>query len=406
MTTATTQKIDLKVPEVDLTGTAAIVTGGTDGLGKATVVQLALRGARVIIAGRNAEKGRKVVEEVKAATGRGDVDIIFEICSLDNLQSVKDFADRMTTYFTTPDNPPLKLFYCNAGVAMTPYKITQDGFENHFQTNYLSHFYLILRLYPLLAPSTPGSGPGSFTPRIIKVSSEAHRVFQYSKSVGGPILFDKLNDQAVYGMSKAYGQSKAAQILMSTELARRIPAAAVPAEEEKEDKHQHPKVYVGAIHPGVVATNITSGGSTNKVLLSVVNGILGVLAKSADGAVSTQLYVGVAKEIEDAAVVVAGHEKGSNTEGQTGSDSPAPTTTANKRQSWFPFGGKKQTDAARPVIPLGAYFVPDMKLAQADAWTRDPELSQKLWDFSLGLLREKLGDEAVVVPEELSNRVR
>ncbi|KAJ3081011.1 Retinol dehydrogenase 12 [Quaeritorhiza haematococci] len=380
------KKFDLHVPEVDLTGTAAIVTGGTDGLGRSTVVQLALRGAMVIVAGRNPVKGQRVVDEVRSATSRGESDIVFEKCSLDDLRSVKSFAERMTTRFSDAAHPPLKILYLNAGIAMPPFSLTGDNIESQFQVNYLSHFYLVLRLYSFLAhnPASPGSIPSTFLSRIISTSSAGHKVFQYESKIGGPILFDKLNDETVYSINKAYGQSKGAQIVMTSELARRIPLEFVEgnqgeganASEGKKQQWRRPQV---------------------KLLATAMIKLATLLGRTPDEAVGTQLYVGVAKDIEDAVLDIEEVEPATLNEAKDANGD-------DKSKKWWGSLFFMECAPTAPQIHQASYFVPETKVEEPAPWTQDAGIGQRLWDFSLALLREKLGEDAVVVPEELSKR--
>jgi NAD(P)-dependent dehydrogenase (short-subunit alcohol dehydrogenase family) len=123
---------------------------------------------------------------------------------------------------------PLDILVNNAGIMMTPFELSVDGIEMQFATNYVGHFLLTRRLLDLLVASKPS--------RIVNVSSEGHRLC-YSEG----IAFGGLNEEQQYGRIGAYGQSKLANVLFTQELAKRL---------------QHSGVFINALHPGEVATEL------------------------------------------------------------------------------------------------------------------------------------------------------
>jgi NAD(P)-dependent dehydrogenase (short-subunit alcohol dehydrogenase family) len=177
----------------DLTGTNAIVTGGTSGLGAETVRVLAAAGAQVVAAAR-----RPGTADLPARAS-------FEELDLASLKSVDAFARRW--------NGPLHLLICNAGVMRTPFSRTTDGFELQFGTNHLGHFALATALLPALQ-ATPGA-------RVVILSSRGHR--------RSDVNFDDPNYlHRPYDPWEAYGQSKTANCLLAVALTRRgQPANAV-----------------------------------------------------------------------------------------------------------------------------------------------------------------------------------
>jgi NAD(P)-dependent dehydrogenase (short-subunit alcohol dehydrogenase family) len=208
----------------DLSGKTAVVTGATGGLGYETARMLAQHGARVILAGRNAEKGRKAISDVRTVAAQAD--IAFELVDLGSLASVAAFSDRLISA-----GEPLDILVNNAGVMTPPTrKITSDGFELQFGTNYLSHFALTARLLPLLR-----AAPNS---RVVSLSSVAARQ--------GKIDLNNLQSEP-YSPMVAYGQSKLACLLFAFELQRRSQA-------------NNWGVASLAAHPGVARTDLIVNG--------------------------------------------------------------------------------------------------------------------------------------------------
>ena len=153
---------------------------------------MASAGAEVLVAGRNAEKGRVAMERIKRAVPSAKVR--FEMLDLASLASVRAFAARMIAR-----GQPLDLLINNAGVMDLPARrLTEDGFEMQFGTNHLSHFALTGLLLPLLGKAE--------APRVVNVSSLAHR--------GGKIDFGNLQAERKYNSWAAYQQSKLALSLI------------------------------------------------------------------------------------------------------------------------------------------------------------------------------------------------
>jgi NAD(P)-dependent dehydrogenase (short-subunit alcohol dehydrogenase family) len=182
----------------DQTGRTAIVTGANTGLGFETAKALASKGAHVVLAVRNLDKGRAAADLIGARTG-GDVAI--QELDLTSLDSIRAAADQLRSEYDTID-----LLINNAGVMMTPKSTTSDGFELQFGTNHLGHFaFTGLLLDRVLA------APGS---RVVTVSSIGHRL--------GRIPFDDLQSEKSYSRTGAYGQSKLANLLFTYELQRQL----------------------------------------------------------------------------------------------------------------------------------------------------------------------------------------
>jgi NAD(P)-dependent dehydrogenase (short-subunit alcohol dehydrogenase family) len=184
----------------DQTGRTAVVTGANTGLGLETAKALAAKGAHVVLAVRNLDKGRSAVDQIAAAVPGAEVEL--QELDLGSLESVRAAADNLRTKYDRID-----LLINNAGVMYPPKETTKDGFELQFGTNHLGHFAFTGLLLDRLLP-VPGS-------RVVTVSSIGHRI-------KAAIHFDDLQWERSYSRVGAYGQSKLANLLFTYELQRRL----------------------------------------------------------------------------------------------------------------------------------------------------------------------------------------
>src|SRR6476660_5270898 len=174
----------------DQTGRTAVITGANTGLGYETASALAAKGAHVVLAVRNLEKGKVAADLIARATPGASVAI--QELDLTSLDSIRTAADQLRSAHDSID-----LLINNAGVMMTP-KST---------TNHLGHFALTNQLLDRVL-----AAPGS---RIVTVSSVGHRFAR-------TIRFDDLQWERDYGRIRAYGQSKLANLMFTYELQRRL----------------------------------------------------------------------------------------------------------------------------------------------------------------------------------------
>lgn len=199
-----------------------IVTGATGGLGYATAEGLARAGHRVVLTGRNPEKGEAALRALRRAVP--SVTAEFQLLDVSSLHAVAAFCDAWTD--------PVDILVNNAGVMAYPERrLSVDGFEMQFATNYLGHFALTLRLLPALLEARAA--------RVVDVSSLAHRT--------GRIEFDNLNGERSYSGYRSYGQSKLAMLLFAREL------------QHRGEQRGWPLMSIAA-HPGWSATSIVSNG--------------------------------------------------------------------------------------------------------------------------------------------------
>jgi NAD(P)-dependent dehydrogenase (short-subunit alcohol dehydrogenase family) len=230
----------------DQTGRTAIVTGANTGIGLETARMLALKGANVLLACRNPEKGRAAVESIQSARPRGSATAA--ALDLSDLDAVAAFAETFAA-----SHERLDLLIANAGVMVPPFGRTKQGFELQLGTNHLGHFALVGRLLPLVLRTDSA--------RIVVVSSAAQNI--------GRIDRDDLNwERRPYRPWAAYGQSKLANQLFALELHRRLSAAGA-------------RVRVTSAHPGFTATDL----QRTSLAARLFNPIFGM--KPPDGALPT-----------------------------------------------------------------------------------------------------------------------
>jgi NAD(P)-dependent dehydrogenase (short-subunit alcohol dehydrogenase family) len=185
----------------DQTGRVAIVTGSNTGLGYETALGLAARGAHVVLAVRDVDKGKAAAARLVGTAPRADVTV--QSLDVGSLQSIRAAADELRTAY-----PRIDLLINNAGVMYPPKTLTADGFELQFGTNHLGAFALTGLLLENLLP-VEGS-------RVVAVASIAH--------TQGGIQFDDLQWERRYNRVAAYGQSKLSNLLFTYELNRRLAA--------------------------------------------------------------------------------------------------------------------------------------------------------------------------------------
>ena len=190
---------------LSLKGKTAIITGGNTGIGKATALALARRGAKVILACRSIARGDRAAKEIRQEVRDAEIGVRF--LDLSSLGSVRRFVDD----FLRSKNR-LHILVNNAGMYGCPHWKSEDGYEMHFAVNHLGHFLLTNLLLDTLSRCGPS--------RVVVVSSSLHK---YAK-----INFDDLHGDKCYVPGAAYSQSKLANILFARELSKRLPPGTWP----------------------------------------------------------------------------------------------------------------------------------------------------------------------------------
>lgn len=205
----------------DQTGRVAVITGANTGLGYETAAALAARGAHVVLAVRNLDKGKDAAALISRRNPGASVAL--QELDLTSLDSVRSAAEQLRA-----DHDRIDLLINNAGVMWTPKSTTKDGFELQFGTNHLGHFAFTGLLLDRMLP-VEGS-------RIVTVSSIGHRI-------RADIHFDDLQWERSYSRVAAYGQAKLANLLFTYELQRRLAP--------------HGTTIAAAAHPGGSRTELT-----------------------------------------------------------------------------------------------------------------------------------------------------
>jgi len=239
-------------------GKICLITGGTNGIGKSTAQELARLGATVVIVGRNAQKTARVVEEIRAASGNKNVDSL--LADLSSQQDVRRLADEFKSSY-----PHLHVLLNNAGGTFTTRQLSVDGIEMTFALNHLAYFLLTNLLLNTLKASAPA--------RIINVSSDAHS--------GGKIDFENLQGERSYSSFGPYGNSKLANILFTTEQARRLEGTGVT---------------VNALHPGLTSTGF--GKNNPGFLMKIMGVVIPLIARSPEKGAETSIYLASSPEVQ------------------------------------------------------------------------------------------------------------
>jgi NAD(P)-dependent dehydrogenase (short-subunit alcohol dehydrogenase family) len=255
----------------DLHGRVVVVTGASSGLGEATTVALATRGAHVVLATRSVDKTADVMDRIRRRAPSASLEHL--PIDLADLGSVAEAAAGLAERHDHVD-----AVVANAGIMAPPLSRTVDGFELQLGVNHLGHFAFVGRILPLVLAADAG--------RIVLVSSGAHRI--------GRIDLDDLNwEHTRYQRWPAYGRSKLANLLHMFELQRRLDASGASA-------------IAVAAHPGYARTALQTTGPTMQgglsgritgVLSGVANALLG---QPASRGVLPQLYATIADDVAGA----------------------------------------------------------------------------------------------------------
>jgi retinol dehydrogenase 14 len=214
----------METGQPSLRGQEAVVSGGTDGIGRETAIALAKMGASVTILGRDKTKGDQVIEKCRAA---GADNIRFVKSDLSSRSSIQDTAKTILQFV-----PRINILVNNAGGYFASRRVNADGIEMTFGLNHLGYYTLTNLLLERIKASAPA--------RIVNVSSRLH--------LQGALDFDNLEMARGYNGLKQYNNTKLANVLFTYALARRLKGAGVTA---------------NALHPGFVASSF---GHNNKNL--------------------------------------------------------------------------------------------------------------------------------------------
>jgi retinol dehydrogenase 12 len=242
-------------------GKICVITGGTDGIGKAAAYGLAVRGARLLVHGRDPEKGTHAVAELRQRSGNQSIE--FLQADFSSLAAVRQLAAAILER-----TPRIDVLVNNAGSIYVKRAVSQDGFEITFAVNHLAPFLLT----HLLLDALKRAGLA----RIVTTASNAHR--------SAKIPFDDLQLTRKYSPMGAYAVSKLANILFTRALAKRL-----------QDTH----VTATCLHPGFVRTNF--GGNNTADISPVFKAIFSLAARFArppEKGAETLLYLASSPEVQ------------------------------------------------------------------------------------------------------------
>ncbi|OAA81948.1 NAD(P)-binding domain protein [Akanthomyces lecanii RCEF 1005] len=233
---------DTEVP--DLAGKVILITGGTNGIGKTAVQELAKHNpAHIYFTGRN----QQAADALIASLTPGGPRATFLPCDMASLDSIRQAASAFSS-------PRLDIFIANAGVMATAPGLTQDGFEHQFGVNHVGNAALLLRLLPVLR-RTARDVPGADV-RFVALTSLGFRAHPPA-GIDFATLRTTQEDEAGFAMGTwtRYGQSKLANVLLAREVGRRFP-----------------ELTSVCVHPGVVKTQLVAElGFWEKMLVYVTN---------------------------------------------------------------------------------------------------------------------------------------
>lgn len=223
--------------ELPLAGRTVVITGATDGIGRAAAARFVALGAHTVLVGRNAAKTEAVA---RAVQGDGPGTVSWEVADLSRRDAVTALADRLRAR-----HPAIHVLANNAGALFLERDITADGVERTLALNHLAYVRLTLALLdPLLAAARPGAPA-----RVLCVSSRAHE--------NARVDLEDLPLARGYGGWRAYANSKLCNIWFAQGLAQRLDPSLVVAH---------------SLHPGVVRTRFAeNNGRLGRLLRRVMD---------------------------------------------------------------------------------------------------------------------------------------
>lgn len=260
----------------NIKGKRVLVTGGTTGIGRATVEELARRGADVVFTARRPAEGDAIVAELEAQGVAGGA-VRHHRLDLDDLTDIRRFALERRD-----ELDHLDVLINNAGVVMTERRATKDGFEFTFGVNHLGHFLLVNELLPLLRAAPQA--------RIVIVASDAH------KFVRGLDFDDLQAATGRFGSGRGmavYGRSKLANMLHTRELARRLAGDEITA---------------NCLHPGAVRTRLGRDGESSR-LGEIVWPLASRFFRTPEEGARTSVWAATAPELDDVSGAYFADEK-------------------------------------------------------------------------------------------------
>jgi NAD(P)-dependent dehydrogenase (short-subunit alcohol dehydrogenase family) len=243
----------------DLRGKTVLVTGATNGIGRACARAFARMGAKLFLVARDLGRAEETRAEIARETSGADVRILRA-----DLSSQADVRRAAAEFLATGES--LQILLNNAGVMQLARSETSDGIETTFAVNHLAYFLLTNLLLDRIRSSAPA--------RIVNVASDAHRM-------GGALDFGDLGSAKRYSAMAVYGRSKLANVLFTRELARRLAGSGVT---------------VNAVHPGVVRTGL--GQNNDAPILKLLTNLARPFFRSPEKGAETSIWACTAPELD------------------------------------------------------------------------------------------------------------
>jgi NAD(P)-dependent dehydrogenase (short-subunit alcohol dehydrogenase family) len=240
-----------------MNGKVVLITGGTSGIGKAAAMALAAMGAEVVVTGRNREKGKSAVEEIRRDSGSDGVSLLLADLAVQSevRRLAEEFQER---------HDRLDVLVNNAGLIQSRRTETPDGIETTLAVNHLAPFLLTNLLLDLLKESAPS--------RIVTVSSEGQRWAKMD--------LDDLQSRRRYRPFQVYGTTKLANIMFTNELAERLEGTSVTD---------------NCVHPGGVNTNF---GTNNRGFTTLLFRAFKPFMRSPEQGADTVIYLAASPDVE------------------------------------------------------------------------------------------------------------
>lgn len=253
----------------DIRGKTVLITGATDGIGKAVALALAKRGAVLVLVNRDMERGRLVVQELRKKSNNNRIETLF--CDLAKLSSVAEFAKEFARRYGT-----LQVLINVAGV-LSAAREEHEGIERTMSVNYFAPVLLTELLLPIMKRSAPS--------RIVMVTSSMHKY--------GAIDLDMLDGRGPYDGVRTYSNSKLALMLYAFHLSRVLSGSGIT---------------VSMVHPGWIRTKLSTGMNKRVGIKQLLNWLLR-MRSPARGAESV-VYMATAPEAErmNGAYVIKKHQ--------------------------------------------------------------------------------------------------
>jgi NAD(P)-dependent dehydrogenase (short-subunit alcohol dehydrogenase family) len=242
-----------------MTGKTILITGSTSGIGLATAEALAAKGATIILAARHEEKLKQAAAQIENKTGNKS--ITHYTVDFSSQKSIRSMAEEVKK-----DHQKIDVLINNAGAVFPSFKLSEDGLEMTIATNHFAYFLLTNLLLDLIKKSDYA--------RIVNVASGSH----YS----GKIDFESFTKDKGYFITKAYAQSKLANVLFTAYLAEQLKGI----------------VTVNCLHPGFVKTDIGNKDTQwySRLFWTLASSIGGIRAE--DGA-KTSVYLASSDEVKN-----------------------------------------------------------------------------------------------------------